>query len=219
MPKSKHATGAPEKSAGVFLFENGECIRIRTCRKCDFHGTETLFKKGGGKGQHSNTCKACDRARPRRRYAENRDAMLAADRQRHRANCELKRERARAYKLAHPDLVRAQNLQAVRRYAEAHPERRKARLAVKVALEAGRISRPDVCQAKGCSVSLGLHAHHRSCQERNWLDVDWLCKNCHERCHHASSLERQRRRVSVARARVKYRSTFVTPLAAFGRMI
>jgi hypothetical protein len=60
-----------------------------------------------------------------------------------------------------------------------NPAARKAHNAVKVAVVAGRISRPTKCEQ--CGADGPTCGHHENYE--NLLQVIWLCKRCHIRLH------------------------------------
>jgi hypothetical protein len=63
-----------------------------------------------------------------------------------------------------------------------HPDRVSARAAVFTAIKDGRLLKPRCCQH--CNERKPLEAHHYiSYQEKNWLDVIFLCIPCHKDEH------------------------------------
>ena len=58
-----------------------------------------------------------------------------------------------------------------------HPDRRKARQAVKDALEIGELTRPTVCSQCG-RADIAIQSHHPD--YRFPLMVTWLCTKCHK---------------------------------------
>ena len=60
---------------------------------------------------------------------------------------------------------------------ERYPERKHARDAVYRALKDGTLTKPVKCQH--CGEERYLEGHHHSYKEEHWLDVEWLCKPCH----------------------------------------
>ncbi len=73
----------------------------------------------------------------------------------------------------------------------AHPEKRQAHEAVRLAVASGRLVRPDACSH--CFAGGTIEGHHPDYAKP--LDVVWLCVSCHQQ-HHAS----QARRGSAARS-------------------
>lgn len=60
------------------------------------------------------------------------------------------------------------------------PVKRRARSQLRIAMLAGRITKPEACEACGKS-SAGLEAHHADYAKP--LDVSWLCRSCHVQSH------------------------------------
>lgn len=56
-----------------------------------------------------------------------------------------------------------------------------ARDKVKAALAEGFISKSSVCDC--CMEEKYLYGHHESYKQSQWLDVLWLCKECHIEIH------------------------------------
>src|SRR5215469_1804909 len=91
-------------------------------------------------------------------------------------NCRVcSRISRRKYHASHPDVQRAK----MRRYEAQNREKKNARLAVRKAIKAGKLSRSLVCQI--CWVVCKTEAHHPDYTRR--FDVVWLCGNCHRFIH------------------------------------
>jgi hypothetical protein len=72
---------------------------------------------------------------------------------------------------------------AKRRYAEKNADRIKARRAVSHAIVRGDLLRPEFCE--DCFEKRHVQAHHhRGYDKEHWLDVVWLCQDCHDQEHH-----------------------------------
>lgn len=71
-------------------------------------------------------------------------------------------------------------LRCIRKYFYIrHPERFKARDAIKYATQTNKIIRPNYCQE--CRIKCKLHGHHEDYYKP--LDVIWLCQVCHKKLH------------------------------------
>ena len=81
----------------------------------------------------------------------------------------LKRE----WRKNNPEMVRAQHSE----WVENNPEKYAAHTALNTAIAAGRITRPGACVCGNNK----LEAHHEDYSRP--LDVDWLCRNCHQLIH------------------------------------
>ena len=68
-----------------------------------------------------------------------------------------------------------------RRKMRNHKQR--ARRAVREAIEAGCLTRPSTCDECGAECKPHAH-HHMGYDEQHWLDVRFLCVDCHIIAHH-----------------------------------
>ena len=66
-------------------------------------------------------------------------------------------------------------------YRAKYPERLLAQNAVLYAVKTGRLKRPNTCSR--CGIICVPHGHHESYKKEDWLDVIWLCHNCHMEYH------------------------------------
>ena len=66
---------------------------------------------------------------------------------------------------------------ACRKYRQDHPDREKAVSIVNNAIKMGKLLRPFVCE--DCSTEVSVEAHHEDYSKP--LEVNWLCKKCHEK--------------------------------------
>lgn len=66
-------------------------------------------------------------------------------------------------------------------YQKREPEKTAARQALKAAIKAGRVVRPDACEA--CGAASKPHGHHHD--YRQPFAVAWLCAPCHGKVHAA----------------------------------
>lgn len=71
--------------------------------------------------------------------------------------------------------------QAKKRFHIRHPERRKAGHAVRDAIRAGRLSRPNLLLCKGCDKQAEQYYHYKGYAKKHWLDVIPVCKECHRK--------------------------------------
>lgn len=72
---------------------------------------------------------------------------------------------------------------------EADPEyalKIKARSAISNGKKYGRITKPSTCDICGCECNPEAH-HWHGYAEEHWLDVQWLCKDCHRKETHYDS--------------------------------
>jgi hypothetical protein len=84
-------------------------------------------------------------------------------------------------------------------------EKMLARRALRRAVANGIIDKPTSCSDCGRTVEakdLGGH-HHNGYDEEHWLDVVWLCRNCHGRCHGGALLITNEQRYAGAQTRLR----------------
>lgn len=134
------------------------CKRCRTCLEVKPVGA---FYYRQTHGTYRSECKVCHLGRAHLRYLANREAVLAATRERN-ATPEG-RERRRAASRRNRKKARAATYEAVRR-----------------AVVRGAIARPATCSAQGCNAP-AQHAHHVDYARR--FDVTFLCVTHHGELH------------------------------------
>lgn len=188
--------GRSDKIGPAFFIARDDLAgsEVRCCKTCGETKRLEGFKKSGSASKPGTMCKACDAARARAWHAEHGSERNARTREaraadpdlfRERArrsrmrNLEAARERGRAYAASAPG--RAGNAAAVTKYKKAFPERDRARRLLRKAIQRGIIVRPRMCQALGCRCPK-IFAHHHDYAKP--LNVVFLCRECHERCHH-----------------------------------
>ena len=177
----------------------------RTCRRCSRELPLTNFYVDRRRGIPYARCKTCHNrqsvaADQRRRSDPTQgDAMRAKARQRNAAERRerphlVRSRKRRSYRrnsVAILDRMRAarntpEGRKRYREYYNRSPERRAAALAhamVHRAVKRGVLTRPDHCAR--CGVETKPEAHHpRGYAPEHWLDVDWLCVDCHVAAHH-----------------------------------
>jgi hypothetical protein len=108
-------------------------------------------------------CRDCTCTRVRANYAANRPAKQEY-------------ERRRNQRPERKDALTA----SLKRQALAHPERRRARIAVGNAARDGRLKK---LPCHRCGTTARVQAHHHDYSKP--LDVEWLCFACHREHAHA----------------------------------
>lgn len=125
-----------------------------------------FYRSNREKSGHLGECKGCRRVKE--------DTYRKTQRAKG-----LQRARAKRYAERHPDRVR----ESIRRYNERFPEKQKARKAVQRAVREGRFVKPGHCEGcQGAFRPAELHGHHHDYSKP--LEVEWLCRACHEAAHH-----------------------------------
>lgn len=121
----------------------------------------------------SKHCCTCKQVKPTTEFYRNRtryDGLQAA--------CKSCR---RSYKQS--PTGKATNRRAMSKYRSTPENKLKdhARNAVNLAIQSGKIARPDCCSA--CSNVCKPEGHHESYERADWLSVIWLCRACHVALH------------------------------------
>lgn len=124
-----------------------------------------------------------DRSKADGRHSVCRDCKSLYDADYRGRNHEKLAAAKKAERLADPQRVYAR----VRRHEKRYPEKDKARRDFHHALEAGRVIKPTECERCGARPRpYDLHGHHADYSKP--LEVEWLCRDCHEAEHHKSSI-------------------------------
>lgn len=91
-------------------------------------------------------------------------------------NREKYAETSKAWRIAN----RERYNQLVNAYYHRHKDRSYARKAVRRAVDNGLLSKPLTCQqcSKECKVE---GHHHKGYDKQFWLDIIWLCRECHRK--------------------------------------
>ena len=149
---------------------------MKICTKCDeVKPLDEFHKDKRAKDGYRGDCKVCKNAQTRQWVIDHRERKAATDKQ---------------WKQSHPERVKAtdkrwrlENLEAVAvssaEYRVANPLKIKAHYAVKNAITAGKLTRPDNCSE--CNATGTIQAHHDDYTKP--LEVMWLCQTCHIAWH------------------------------------
>lgn len=156
-------------------------LATKACTKCKairpLSDYNVNRKRRDGLAAH---CKACLKAYNRARWESQRHRLLAQVRnwrENHREHC---REFFRDYYRKNPEWVKEVRLKM--RTDEACLFKNRARIALRIAVRAGRIIKPDNCQDCGRPTPAPrLHGHHDDHSKP--FDVCWVCPVCHGRRH------------------------------------
>lgn len=133
---------------------------------------------------HLNKCKECVKGRVSDHRDNNLERIQEYDRNRpnHTQRAEYNRLAAHKKKAEDPKKYAATRKEILDRYNTKYPEKAKAHNAVSIALRDGKLLRPSVCEK--CNISdVRIEGHHESYEEKDWLDVIWLCDPCHKARH------------------------------------
>jgi hypothetical protein len=91
----------------------------------------------------------------------------------------------RAWRASNPDKMKEIRRRSAARNREAerrHPEKIRARQTVTNAVHRGKLTKPDQCsRCEAQTARIDLHAHHNDYSKP--LEVEWICRDCHQREH------------------------------------
>lgn len=141
---------------------------MKRCFKCHTEKPIDEFYRHPMMGDgHLNKCKSCTKRDVARRHFQRMETPdgRAAERARGRDKYH------RLYRGKRPNKQHA---------GRVDPLKRRARLAVQYAVRAGRLTKPDGCEACG-GRGARIEAHHEDYSKP--LDVNWLCSLCHGKRH------------------------------------
>lgn len=80
-----------------------------------------------------------------------------------------------------PDRYLEQQRIRVANYKKKYPEKISAKQAVQRALKSGKLVKSSKCEI--CGGEAAIQAHHHSYEKQYWLDVKWVCQQCHNNIH------------------------------------
>jgi hypothetical protein len=169
---------------------------VITCKGCKVEKRTSEFKRSRtARLGVSGKCRAClNVIRKARRLApENRERILAAEREKRLDPVEMEKRRIRSrnryarnlefLRGKHREYSRRKTYEMKKKYAvKADPLKRRARKLLGNAVANGSIAKPSKCEDchNDCERHR-LHGHHEDYNKP--LDVVWLCHRCHFKRH------------------------------------
>lgn len=171
---------AARRSAGLPIGRKRPTPDLKRCPRCqELLPAASFLRDSNSLDGLRSSCRDCQR--PQRRLDSARHRDKPGNREREKARLEWRR--------ANGLVDRESERQRRRRSAQRYPERHVARMKVRHALIAGKLTKPETCQkcgqpdAKtGGARRSSIHAHHHAGYDRP-LDVEWICITCHGREH------------------------------------
>lgn len=138
----------------------------KICKICALNKPVTEFQKREyGKHTYRPYCLACWSARNKAKYNDNK--KFRDDAKSRAQNYRDKHKNTPAYK--------ATKRRDIYKYNAENKEKQAARVSVRLAVEAGRLNKPEICEC--CGDGGVIHGHH---SDYNYpLVVVWLCVACH----------------------------------------
>lgn len=151
-------------------------MESKRCFKCLCTKPLSLFYKHAAMGDgRLNKCIECTKADAKLHRQANLERVRAYDRLRgsapHRVAARMQYQKSAAYAQSHAA--------SAKRWADAHPERRRASYAVNNAIRGGRLTPWPVCSVPECESK--PEAHHSDYSRP--LNVSWLCRKHHAAAH------------------------------------
>lgn len=154
----------------------------KRCATCgDVHALGMFYADRSRCDGLTRECRTCDAERHRRRWRANAERLRAHARQRYAANIVENRERGAERRRS--ERGKAINRLAVARYSERNREKRAAHAAVRRAIRAGTLQRPERCEFSDTGCCNGRVEYHHDDYDRP-LDVRALCTEHHAQAHH-----------------------------------
>ncbi len=137
---------------------------MKTCSKCKTEKDRSAFHRNRStKDGLCSWCKSCVR-----KYQQSE------------AGKEAKQKSEQKYRPS--DKGKAATQRHGRKRRLLYPEKIKASSAVCHAVRDGKLTRPSHCES--CFEERFVEGHHWSYLEEHWLDVEWLCAECHVKRQH-----------------------------------
>ena len=146
------------------------CKTCATCREQKAPGQ--FYADRTRRDGLTRECRTCDAARHKKRWRANPERLQAKARHRYQSNLDENRERSAARRRS--PRGKAINLLAVKRYAARNADKRAAHSAVRRAILAGILERPEQCELAGLGGCKGRIELHHNDYDRP-LDVRGLC--------------------------------------------
>ena len=95
---------------------------------------------------------------------------------------QCEKEKHAAMYVDNPDKVKA----TVRKWTDNNPDKTIAHHAVRNAVWSGEIEKPIACSVCGSTDKRIVSHHCNGYEKEHWLDVVWVCDNCHRKLHKSS---------------------------------
>ncbi|AIW03513.1 endonuclease [Bacillus phage Moonbeam] len=158
---------------GYFRKRTQEYARLTKCRECNKITTRKHKQK-----YYENNKELC---KQRTKEHQANDPNLKEKRRiAHQAKREERNAKMKAYAQTEAGKAVRQRAQEKYRSRPDYNLKQNARKKVLRAVKSGKLVKPSCCE--DCKQELFLEAHHIDYNKP--LDVQWLCKTCHEKTHH-----------------------------------
>ena len=157
---------------------------MKICIKCGAEKPLTEFYKHPRMADGTvNKCKSCTKADVNKHREDNIEKIQEYDRNRPNKDERNLKVIQRNNHLYHSDENFKSKVQETKRkWIESNPLKRKAQLYATNAVRDGRLEKKTYCEH--CKTTEGrIQKHHHSYEEEFWLDVVFLCTQCHGKEH------------------------------------
>ena len=144
---------------------------------------EAFYKHSEMKDGHLNKCKDCTKEDVSAHKELNKDKIQEYDRNRpnHKERTKANNVRMKWLKSSDPDKYNKQIVESNKKWVSDNPLKRNAHSAVSNAIRDGKLQKISICENWGYDDK--VQAHHESYEEVDWLNVVWLCIQCHNKRH------------------------------------
>lgn len=156
----------------------------KVCFKCgERKPLSEFYKHSRMKDDHLNKCKECTKKNTKENRTDNFDYYQQYDRNRPNKDERNKKRSGYVAKLKQENYEKFYEIRkkGSKNYKRRYPQKRAATVAVNNAIRDGKLYKPDKCQA--CGDGGKIQGHHESYDQSKWLDVVWLCVECHSKRH------------------------------------
>lgn len=157
---------------------------MKKCYRCStLKEISDFYKQPANSDGYSNRCKDCtkkdvkENRKNKQDYYDNYDRNRPNSEERKDKYIEYKRERYNSDQEFREARLERNRLDRIN-----NPNKYKARDALTRARRTGVLVTPDACEHCGNSEK-SIQGHHWSYEPEHWLDVMWLCTECHGKEH------------------------------------
>jgi hypothetical protein len=152
---------------------------LKKCLKCGMTKPRSEFNKDKQKKDGLRpSCRSCRRIENQRDYKRHKETRLRKNKEWRQRNPERAATIGIRWKKENPERWAAILARANRRREEKHPLKKRARRKANYAVKIGKLVRPDGCESCGEKAKTTMH-HYLGYEEDHWLDVIFLCGDCH----------------------------------------
>lgn len=142
---------------------------MKTCCICkQYKFLSEFYKNCTTKSGYQTSCKICH-SKYQKKYSQTIKGKMA----RHKAISRFRKTKK----------GKAVDRNSMARYCTLHPERRKAKAAIGIAVESGKIPPIKTRRCYFCFEQAEQYHHYKGYAPKFWLDVIPVCRECHTKIH------------------------------------